>query len=172
MPEAPGSGTAGGPPTPDAARIGQQLRTFELDGDGVVLDAALWVRMADSGEIGYIEGNALLGRGRVHIPGSGACEALIDPYRELSELSPLAQAWLDGFLAGSEPSIWEYLGVGPDAYDCTDEEWARYVRFCARARQQGWYDHLDPRPRQGLGRHRGGAGGSGRRAPAALGVRR
>lgn len=128
-------------------RLGQRLLVVHVDGEGVALDESLWVRMVGVDEIGYIEGNARLVRGRVrvHFPESGACEALVEPRAELEEMSPLAEAWLDGFLAGAEPSVQEYLGVD-STYDATDEEWARYEGFCVRCRRRGSFPDLPRRP--------------------------
>lgn len=136
---------------PAVWRLGERLKVLEVSGRPVVLDEALWVRMRDVDEVGYIEGNAHLGRGRirVHFPDSGRCDALAWPKDELTAFSPAAGVWFEGFLAASEPSVYEYLGIGGRGRleEPSEAEYTRWEEFNARCRLRGWFpSEFDVRP--------------------------
>jgi hypothetical protein len=68
---------------------------------------------------------------------------------DVIEASPVAHAWIDGFLVGSEPDLHEYLGLSVNAADHIDgyqEAINRWQADLAEARKNGWMQHLFLRP--------------------------
>jgi hypothetical protein len=68
---------------------------------------------------------------------------------DVIDASPVARAWIDGFLAGSEPDLHEFLGVTDDeaghiAGD--DPAFERWRAHLAESRESGWMPPLLLRP--------------------------
>jgi hypothetical protein len=118
-------------------------------------DRALWVEM--NGDRGYIEGNAHTHPGRFHVGFPDHGYSTTASVSELTAMSPEARYWLVGFLSGSEPRLYEYLGLARAVeiekfhdYEYTDEELVRWTNFCKEFRRSGWYIHPNMRPERAL----------------------
>jgi hypothetical protein len=112
-------------------------------------DRALWVEM--DGDRGYIAGNAHTHRARLHVcfPDQGYT-ATVSVY-EFTAMSAEAHYWLKGFLTGSEPDVYEYLGrTQSEDYGPTDEELVRWNTFVKQYLIDGFHIPLNKRPDRAL----------------------
>jgi hypothetical protein len=68
---------------------------------------------------------------------------------DIVDASPVAWAWIDGYLAGSEPDLNEYLGIDRDEAGLIardDPAFARWRADMAVGRRDGWMPFLFRRP--------------------------
>lgn len=68
---------------------------------------------------------------------------------DIIDASPVALAWIDGYLVGSEPDLHEYLGISSDEAGLIgrdDPAFARWRADIAVARRDGWMPFLHLRP--------------------------
>jgi len=109
-------------------------------------DTNLWVTIRHVGKV-YLIGSAHTYFGRI----AGYSEALGGGYifskGEVEEYSTGAALWLEGFLAGNEPDLDEYLGF-PEVWDLADSDpdVLRWVAACRRFRETGYMPPLPRRP--------------------------
>jgi hypothetical protein len=112
------------------------------------LDTSLQVVI--DGHVGYIEGNAHTHRGRMHIYFPHLGYDLTHSVDEIDSMSEAARWWIQGFLVGSEPNIFEYLGIDDIPEDETPEptatDYDRWRRFNSRCRAAGQWPVLNKRP--------------------------
>jgi len=125
------------------------------------VDKALWVEL--DGERGYICENAHTHPGHFHVcfpyPGHWTTATV----SELTVMSVEARYWLMGFLAGSEPDLYEYLGLVRTVEIKGSENWSskdwereeaqaevRWWNFCKQFRRDGWHPSLHLRPDRAL----------------------
>jgi hypothetical protein len=128
--------------------LSKMIELVDQLGNHFQVDSSLQVVV--DGHVGYIEENAHTFAGRMHIyfPHLGH-----DMTQSLSDIDPMtdeARGWITGFLAGSEPGIYEYLGTqwldSDDQPDPTEDEWARWREFTATFRRTGYCPWLGRRP--------------------------
>jgi hypothetical protein len=107
-------------------------------------DERIWVRLQpewtpDPDLRWSIEGSAHTHRGHLHVSARGrSLLATIHP-GDIIEASPEAWLWIDGFLHGQEPGLFEFLGRSLDLYDNHDEgDIARWEAWNQRFRRHGW----------------------------------
>jgi hypothetical protein len=97
----------------------------------------------------FLGGNAHTHYGHIHA-WSEALSGLVTIRKDdVVDASPVARAWIDGFLVGSEPNLHEYLGISYDEADYIDRDHPTFARWradMAVAREQGWMRSLRPRP--------------------------
>jgi hypothetical protein len=103
----------------------------------------LWIRLgpawsADRTVRWRILGNGHTHRGRILVEPIG----LDQPPTRISlpdvvECSPAARAWLEGFLAGQEPELYEFLGRDDRDEPPTDDEVDRWLAWNQRWRSEG-----------------------------------
>jgi hypothetical protein len=111
-------------------------------------DENLWVMVRGTGKV-YVIGNAHTFFGRI----AGYSESLRSGYifslSEVEDASPSARAWIDGFLAGNEPDLDEYLGFG-EVWDLgdNDPDVVRWIDACRRFRRGGYMPPVPKRPRR------------------------
>jgi hypothetical protein len=104
------------------------------------VDAALWIEVHEPSHRDYLVGacHTFPGRMRLYCPvdDRGSCVSLA----EIRRMSDESRRWVDGFLAGNEPSILDMFGVcAVDLYD-DDPRWPRYYRAVADFRRTGsWH---------------------------------
>ncbi|HEX3900393.1 MAG TPA: hypothetical protein VHW74_14595 [Mycobacteriales bacterium] len=115
-------------------------------GNRFMLDTSFEVVV--NGEVGYIEENAHTSPGRMHVyfPERGHDRTL--SLSDFESMSEAARHWVAGFLAGSEPGIYEYLGTNrlEEAPDPTPAEWSRWKEYTALFRKSGFAPWLNSRP--------------------------
>jgi hypothetical protein len=118
-------------------------------------DRALWVEL--DGDRGYICGNAHTHPGRFRVCFPDQDYSTKANVSELTAMSTEARYWLVGFLSGSEPRLYQYLGlVGPaeikgfQDYEVTDAELARWQNFCKESRRVGSHSYPHKRPDRAL----------------------
>ena len=115
-------------------------------------DERIWVRLRpectpDPDLRWSIEGSANTHRGHLHVSArDGSLLATVHP-GEITEASPEAWLWIDGFLRGQEAGLFEFLGRSLDLLDNHDDgDIARWLAWNQRFRRQGWAPPLWPVP--------------------------
>jgi hypothetical protein len=116
-------------------------------------DRALWVEL--DGDRGYISGNAHTHPGRFHVCFPDHGYSTTASVSELTAMSTEARYWLLGFLTGSEPHLYEYVGRWKaidlsDDWEETEEELVRWTNFCTQFRRHGMHIFLHLRPDRAL----------------------
>jgi hypothetical protein len=115
-------------------------------------DAERWVLVSRPP---HIPGRCFLGQnahthyGHIHAWNEELGDFVTIAKRDVIDASPLARAWIDGFLVGSEPELHEYLGIDADEagdIDRDDPAFARWRGAMAVARERGWMPALRLRP--------------------------
>ena len=115
-------------------------------------DERMWVRLKpewtpDPDLRWSIEGSAHTHRGHLHVSARNrSLLATVHP-GDITEASPEAWLWIDGFLRGQEAGLFEFLGRSPDLYDNHDDgDVARWLAWNQRFRGHGWAPPLRPVP--------------------------
>jgi hypothetical protein len=90
----------------------------------------------------FLGGNAHTHPGHIHA-WSEELGALVTIRKDdVTEASPLARAWIDGFLVGNEPDFADWLGVpweeADEHYHADDPMFAEWTDDLRRFRQRGW----------------------------------
>lgn len=99
------------------------------------IDEDLWVRVEGYEGLLLILGNAHTHRGRISVWSDAlGFSTRISKY-DVDMASEKARAWIEGFVAASEPSLSEYYGHDNFADD--DPLVERWRRACARFRERG-----------------------------------
>ena len=115
-------------------------------------DERIWVRLGpqrtpDPDLRWLIEGSAHTHRGHLHVSAQdGSLAATVHP-GDITDASPEARLWIDGFLRGQEAGLFEFLGRSLDLYDNHDDgDVARWLAWNQRFRRHGWAPPLWPVP--------------------------
>jgi len=108
-------------------------------GDGPVLS------IRGRGEA-VILGNSHTHRGRFKVRIISTGTEVSSSLPDVESASDAARRWIDGFLAGSEPSLYEYLGIDGAGLEPTNEDIVRWKNYCARFRASGLAHDLRRRP--------------------------
>jgi hypothetical protein len=111
-------------------------------------DQELWVETNGFGRC-RLDGNAHTFPGRISAWSEALAEWVTIDRRDVRNASAEAWAWIDGFLAGNEPELHEFLGVEPheamDADEATEKRWQSTLQEFHRTGVLQF--PLDPRPR-------------------------
>ena len=97
----------------------------------------------------FLGGNAHTHYGHIHAWSEDLADFVTIRKDDIVDASPLARAWIDGFLVGSEPELHEYLGISSDEaghIGRDDAAFARWRSDMAVARERGWMPLLRLRP--------------------------
>jgi hypothetical protein len=115
-------------------------------------DERIWVRLkpewTPDPELRWsIERSAHTHRGHLHVSArDGSLLATVHP-GDITEASPEAWLWIDGFLRGQEAGLFEFLGRSIDLLDNHDDgDIARWLDWNQRFRRHGWAPPLWPVP--------------------------
>lgn len=81
----------------------------------------LWV-IAHNGDRGVLVGNPHTHPGRFLVLWESVGKSYATSLSDLAEMSAESRAWLDGFLCGNEPNVFEALGLDDDA-EPTEEQY-------------------------------------------------
>ncbi len=113
------------------------------------LDVQRWFQHSDCGGRDYLIGNPHTFRGRIAAYCPHEDVGFTVSKQDIDVLSPSAQAWLEGYLAGAEPEPQEVFG--PDIHDVgvEDERWVRWQQLVRDFRASGTWllqDWWDPAP--------------------------
>ena len=115
-------------------------------------DDRIWVRLRpertpDPDLRWSIEGSAHTHRGHLHVSArDGSLLATVHP-GDITDASPEAWLWIDGFLRGQEAGLFEFLGRSVDLLDNHDDgDIARWRAWNQRFRRHGWAPPLWPVP--------------------------
>jgi len=87
-----------------------------------------------------LEGNAHTFPGRIAAWSETLGSHVTISRSDVRDASPEAWAWIDGFLAGNEPELHEFLGIdslGADSMPADDPAWQRYEEALAEFRSTG-----------------------------------
>lgn len=92
-------------------------------------------------------GAAYTHRGHLHVSArDGSLLATVQP-GDITDASPEAWLWIDGFLRGHEAGLFEFLGRSLDLLDNHDDaDIARWLAWNQRFRRHGWASPLWPVP--------------------------
>lgn len=103
------------------------------------IDPALWVELTDSDVRWYVCGNPHTFPGRFDVWSPDLDVALTISKDEVVAASDPARYWIEGFLHGNEPSIYEFLGLDPATAEIDDADpgWARWRQALEEFRRTG-----------------------------------
>lgn len=118
------------------------------------LDPDRWVRLQAGATSNpdlrwLIRGNAHTFRGRFHVCAEGVDQHRTVDLGDVAEVSPVARIWLDGFLAGQEIAMSEFLGGSEELAEAEGDEpeaFERWERYNADLRHSGFAGPLDSLP--------------------------
>ncbi len=139
----------------DGASAGSVCGCTRLYTCGVVpegFDPDRWVVLSRTMNIPgrcFLGGNMHTHYGHFHAWSEDLGDLVTVAKHDVVDASPLARAWIDGFLVGSEPRLHEYLGISADEAGNIDRDQAAFVRWradMAVARDRGWMPMLRLRP--------------------------
>lgn len=100
------------------------------------------------GRHGLIVGNSHSHRGHFGVFFPDTHSAVAAQVGELDDMSEQSRYWLTGFLAGSEPSLYEYVGMKADEPTLAEE--ARWAQFNERFRKRGSAERFHRWPSRAL----------------------
>lgn len=117
-------------------------------------DERLWVRLRpewaqplDESTRWVICGNAHTHRGHFYVAALGDNASRTVRLDDVIDASEEARLWLDGFLAGQEPSRYEFMGADDDLYEAADAaDDQRYEALRVHFRRTGWAPRLGQPP--------------------------
>ena len=95
----------------------------------------LWV-IARNGERGLLVGNPHTHPGRFLVLWESTGQAYSTSMSDLAEMSVESRAWLEGFMCGNEPDVFEALGLD-DEVEPSDEQYEVWRQRIAAFRESG-----------------------------------
>jgi hypothetical protein len=101
---------------------------------------SLWIRLAGRDAVWLIDGNPHTHQGRMRAVDPETGDTIFFSLSEVIDASDVARAWIDGFLAGSEPSATSMFGVGI-LDDDEGPRWGRWRAAIADYRRTGEWPH-------------------------------